>query len=93
VANLLTDVYIVKYQYSNTAAEPGRPAMYLTAFLAEELGRIAQDDRLAAADKSRLARLAACSRPERPERPAAASLLDRVVLAFRPEPASCAQPC
>jgi hypothetical protein len=64
--------------------------MYLTAFLAEELGRLAQQDRRAAADHARLVRLAARSRAEHP---AAASLLDRFVDAIRPDQASCAQPC
>ncbi len=64
--------------------------MYLTAFLAEELGRMAQQDRLAAADHARLARLAASARADHP---VAASLLDRFVDAIRPSQPSCAQPC
>ncbi len=65
-------------------------SLYLTEFIAYELGRWAQQDRLAAADRARLVRLAACSRAEHP---AAASLLDRFVDAIRPGQASCAQPC
>jgi hypothetical protein len=60
--------------------------MYLTAFLAEELGRIAQADRDAQAAQSRLARLADCGRQCRE---ASASLFNRLVLAFRPAPTTC----
>jgi len=61
--------------------------MYLTAYLADELGRIADDERAADAARARLVRLAACGPPSH----ASTSLLDRVVLALRPTPQTCPQ--
>ena len=63
--------------------------MYLTAFLAKELARMAQHDRLLDADQARLVRLAASTRNESHPGP---SLRERITLAVRPTPATC-QPC
>lgn len=60
--------------------------MYLTAFLTQELARIAQLGREAATRQSRLVHLAAA---QHPETDAHVSLLDRIALALRPAPATC----
>jgi hypothetical protein len=87
----LTDVYFVKYQYSRQRpiVREGAP-MYLTAFLTEELGQINRQEHMAAATRSRLARLVDHGRHERGN---AGSVVDRLVLAFRPTPQPCTQSC
>ena len=64
--------------------------MYLTAFLTEELGRLTRQEHLEAATRSRLAHLADEGRDGRGM---AGSLVDRVVLAFRPAAQPCTQSC
>jgi hypothetical protein len=64
--------------------------MYLTAYLTEELGRITRQEHMDAANRSRLARLVDESRGGRG---IAGSLVDRLVLAFRPAPQPCTQSC
>ncbi len=63
--------------------------MTLTAFLAEELARIAQQDREIDAGHARLVRLATSARRETHTGP---SIRERISLAIRPTPATC-QPC
>ncbi len=63
--------------------------MYLTAFLTQELARIAQLEREAATRQSRLVHLAAGSTGS----DAHVSLLDRIALAVRPAPATCTPAC
>jgi hypothetical protein len=64
--------------------------MYLTAFLTQELARIAQLDRDTAARRARLVRLTEAA-PSDENRPV--SLLARMVLAVRPAPATCTPAC
>jgi hypothetical protein len=63
--------------------------MYLTAFLTQELARIAQLEREAATRQSRLVHLAAGDAGS----DARVSLLDRIALAVRPAPATCTPAC
>jgi hypothetical protein len=64
--------------------------MYLTAFLTQELARIAQLERDEAARHARLVRI---TEGEHPADHAIASLLTRITLAVRPTPAACTPSC
>ena len=63
--------------------------MYLTAFLTQELARIAQLEREAATRQSRFVHLAADNGGGN----AHVSWLDRIALAVRPAPATCTPSC
>ena len=64
--------------------------MYLTAFLTQELARIAQLEREAVTRQSRLVRLAAA---DHAGTDAHVSIIDRIALAVRPAPATCTPSC
>ena len=64
--------------------------MYLTAFLAQELARIAQLDHETAARQSRRARLVEGDLGGDPPR---VSLMNRIALAVRPTHAPCTPSC
>jgi hypothetical protein len=80
--NVLTSLYIVKYQYNNTTGCCQEKPMNTTI----ELVSLIQRERLQDAAQSRLARLAECARLCRT---APANLLDRFARILRRTPEFC----